>query len=70
MSAGRKDAGGPGSQVPPSPSGTPRVADAPGGPPPVSSESLLRGATEILIRHGEEIYRLRATSKGKLLLTK
>lgn len=36
----------------------------------VTSESLLRGAREILIRHGVDTYRLRSTSKGKLILTK
>ena len=36
----------------------------------LKSEDLLRGATEILIRHGREHYRLRSTSKGKLILTK
>jgi hemin uptake protein HemP len=34
------------------------------------SEDLLQGAAEILIRHGRDHYRLRATSKGKLILTK
>ena len=36
----------------------------------VTSESLFRGAREILIRHGADTYRLRSTSKGKLILTK
>lgn len=39
-------------------------------PVTVKSEALFRGARELLIRHGEELYRLRATSKGKLILTK
>lgn len=34
------------------------------------SEDLLQGAPEILIRHGHDHYRLRSTSKGKLILTK
>lgn len=34
------------------------------------SEDLLQGGPEILIRHGKDMYRLRATSKGKLILTK
>ena len=65
--AGKNDAGRPA----PRPSADTRQ-DGPAahGTTPIPSESLLRGATEILIRHGEEIYRLRATSKGKLLLTK
>jgi hemin uptake protein HemP len=36
----------------------------------VSSDSLFGGARELLIRHGTELYRLRSTSKGKLILTK
>lgn len=34
------------------------------------SEDLLQGAPEILIHHGNDHYRLRSTSKGKLILTK
>ena len=36
----------------------------------VCSEEILSGQTEILIRHGSEIYRLRVTRSGKLILTK
>lgn len=36
----------------------------------LKSEDLLLGAAEILIRHGQDQYRLRSTSKGKLILTK
>ena len=36
----------------------------------VSSTELLRGETELLIRHGEEIYRLKLTRNGKLILQK
>ena len=36
----------------------------------VSSEDLLRGAKELLIRHGDVLYRLRSTRNGKLILTK
>lgn len=36
----------------------------------VDSRVLLRSRQEILIRHGTELYRLRSTSKGKLILTK
>lgn len=53
------EAGGPG-----------RPAAAPAGQEAIGSETLLRGRNEILIRHGAEIYRLRSTSKGKLILTK
>jgi hemin uptake protein HemP len=36
----------------------------------ISSEELLRGAKELWIRHGEEVYRLRLTRSGKLILQK
>ncbi|NUO77475.1 MAG: hemin uptake protein HemP [Lysobacter sp.] len=36
----------------------------------VESGSLLRGAREVLIRHGGEVYRLRHTRNDKLILTK
>ncbi|UWX03419.1 hemin uptake protein HemP [Pseudoxanthomonas sp. NC8] len=36
----------------------------------LSSEQLLRGHREILIRHGDKLYRLRHTSNDKLILTK
>lgn len=36
----------------------------------LSSEQLLRGQREILIRHGDRVYRLRHTSNDKLILTK
>ncbi len=36
----------------------------------VSSESLLQGAREIIIRHGADDYRLRLTRVGKLILNK
>ncbi len=36
----------------------------------LSSEVLLKGRREILIRHGDRIYRLRHTSNDKLILTK
>jgi len=37
---------------------------------PVRSEELLHGQREVLIAHGDEIYRLRLTRNGKLILTK
>lgn len=42
------------------------------GPPVrcLDSVQLLRGQCEVLIRHGDEIYRLRHTRNGKLILTK
>ena len=36
----------------------------------VPSQDLLQGGQEILIRHGCEVYRLRVTRAGKLILTK
>ena len=39
-------------------------------PRTVRSDELLRGARELLIRHGEELYRLRLTRNGKLILQK
>ena len=42
------------------------------GPPleSVTSQHLLNGRREVLIRHGESVYRLRHTSNDKLILTK
>ncbi|WP_045767951.1 hemin uptake protein HemP [Xanthomonas albilineans] len=37
---------------------------------PVTSQSLLNGRREVLIQHGDRIYRLRHTSNDKLILTK
>jgi hemin uptake protein HemP len=41
-------------------------------PPPreVVSADLLAGAREVLIRHGEHLYRLRLTAANKLILVK
>lgn len=36
----------------------------------LDSETLLKGQREILIRHGDKVYRLRHTSNDKLILTK
>ena len=36
----------------------------------ISSSELLRGETELLIRHGDELYRLKLTRNGKLILQK
>lgn len=36
----------------------------------VESNALLRGSRELLIRHGDEVYRLRHTRNDKLILTK
>lgn len=34
------------------------------------SDELLAGADEVLIAHGDAVYRLRRTGTGKLILTK
>jgi hemin uptake protein HemP len=45
--------------------------DAPPSPvPPIDSARLLQGRREIVIRHGNETYRLRHTRNDKLILTK
>lgn len=36
----------------------------------VRSDELLQGRRELWIEHGEDMYRLRVTSSGKLYLTK
>ena len=36
----------------------------------LDSEALLKGGREVLIQHGDRIYRLRHTSNDKLILTK
>jgi hemin uptake protein HemP len=36
----------------------------------IDSRELFRSEREIMIAHGEEIYRLRLTSQNKLILTK
>lgn len=39
-------------------------------PPTLDSAELLQGKSEVLIQHGETVYRLRQTRSGKLLLYK
>jgi len=36
----------------------------------LDSAALLKGQREVLIRHGDRVYRLRHTSNDKLILTK
>jgi hemin uptake protein HemP len=36
----------------------------------INSEDLLEGRRELWIEHGDDMYRLRRTSSGKLYLTK
>jgi hemin uptake protein HemP len=61
VSSGREDQSGARS--------TDSTADPP-TPRSVRSEDLLQGAKEVLIQHGQEIYRLRLTKAGKLILNK
>ena len=46
------------------------VLVSPGARREIESATLLAGARELHIRHAGEIYTLRQTSKGKLILTK
>lgn len=36
----------------------------------ITSSELLRDGNELLIRHGDELYRLKLTRNGKLILQK
>ena len=45
----------------PDPASAPRIVD---------STALMDGRREILIRHGDDLYRLRITASNKLILTK
>jgi len=49
-----------------------RAARQPGrdGRRTLRSEDLLQGQVEVLIEHGVEVYRLRLTRSGKLILQK
>jgi len=61
---------------PPTPPGTPTqpVSASVQLPMPTGpqwrSEELLAGSDEALITHGDQVYRLRRTGTGKLILTK
>ncbi len=48
----------------------PSVQPAPEVPASLESRQLLQGEREVLIRHGNEVYRLRHTRNDKLILTK
>lgn len=48
----------------------PNAATSPCTPPALSSAQLLRGERELLIAHGNQLYRLRHTRNDKLILTK
>lgn len=45
-------------------------AMTPGEPPRIDSAALLGPRGEVLIVHHQQVYRLRVTSQGKLILTK
>jgi hemin uptake protein HemP len=46
------------------------AAERPSDLPRLRSTDLLGGAREAIIEHGQDLYRLRLTSNGKLILTK
>lgn len=54
------------------PARSPRPASGPAAPMPrrIPSGDLLGGRAEVEILHGEDVYRLRQTRGGKLILTK
>lgn len=58
------------SRLPPAPAPLAPVAAAESAPARFRSEDLLQGRREILIVHSQEVYRLRLTRNGKLILTK
>ena len=49
---------------------SPEAETATGGRRMVKSSDLLAGTNEVRIEHNGEVYLLRQTSKGKLILTK
>jgi len=51
----------------PAPASAPKV-ETPVGV--ICSDTILKGNQEVLIQHGETIYRLRITQNGKLILCK
>jgi hemin uptake protein HemP len=60
----------PGGPQAPGHGGAPQGAAAAAGPRRVASDDLFAGAVEVQIEHREQVYRLRRTSLGKLILTK
>jgi hemin uptake protein HemP len=54
----------------PQPDPTPERAPSAPAVPEVESLRLLQGQREVLIRHGNDCYRLRHTRNDKLILTK
>ena len=57
----------PPNEQPPDPQGSPETAAE---QREIPSEQLLAGKAEVLIRHGDDVYRLRLTRNGKLILQK
>ena len=57
--------------LPPSPRRLLRLPETPAASiAELRSNELLRGSREVVIRHGEQTYRLRHTRNDKLILTK
>ncbi len=52
------------------PSFSPPPAPLPASAREITSQELMQGKREIVIRHGEEAYRLSVTRSGKLILRK
>jgi len=54
------------------PAGRPAAPAARRAPQPAALDSvaLLAGGSEVMIRHGAEVYRLRVTRQNRLILTK
>lgn len=48
----------------------PPTSPGPGPGPRWDSRTLLGSASEVEIQHGDQVYRLRLTALGKLILTK
>jgi hemin uptake protein HemP len=46
------------------------VGAAAANPSVVDSATLMGGRRELIIRHGDDVYRLRITASNKLILTK
>jgi hemin uptake protein HemP len=58
-------------EVPASTPGSSNPLSNPGAPARIiQSDALLQGEREVAIQHGNEIYRLRLTKTGKLILNK
>jgi hemin uptake protein HemP len=56
--------------TPPRAEARPTAAVPPSGQRSVDSATLLGPGGELLIHHQQQVYRLRLTSQGKLILTK